>query len=116
MRQAGILAAAGIVALETMPGRLADDHRRARALAQGLGAHRGLEVETPEPASNMVYFSLAPSAALDAAGLRQRLLAEHVLIHEVGQRRVRLVLHYWIDDAAVQAVLAAFERALDGKA
>ena len=116
MRQAGILAAAGIVALETMPGRLADDHRRARALAQGLGAHRGLEVETPEPASNMVYFRLAPSAALDAAGLRDRLREQHVLIHEVGgPRRVRLVLHYWIDDAAVQAVLAAFERALDGK-
>jgi len=114
MRQAGILAAAGIVALETMPDRLADDHRRARVLAQGLGALRGLEIETPEPASNMVYFRLAPSAPLDAAGLRERLRAERVLIHEVGPRRVRLVLHYWIDDRALEAVLTAFARALNG--
>jgi threonine aldolase len=116
MRQAGILAAAGIVALETMPTRLADDHRRARTLAQGLGTIRRLEVETPDPASNMVYFRLAPSAPLDATGLRERLRAEGVLIHEVGPRRVRLVLHYWIDDAAVEQALSAFARALDGEA
>ena len=111
MRQAGILAAAGIVALETMPGRLAEDHRRARALAQGLTAQSGLDVENPEPASNMIYFRLTPAAGLDAAELRDRLKSEGVLIHPVGSHRVRLVLHYWIDDASVEATLSAFSRA-----
>jgi len=112
MRQAGILAAAGIVALETMPGRLAQDHRRARALAQGLTAQSGLDVENPEPASNMIYFRLTPAAGLDAAELRDRLKSEGVLIHPVGSHRVRLVLHYWIDDTGVEATLSAFARAL----
>lgn len=114
MRQAGILAAAGIIALETMPDRLADDHRRARRLARGLATLPGVDVETPEPATNMVYFRLLPSAAQDAAGLRDRLRVEQVLIHEVGPRRVRLVLHCWIDDAAVETALAAFARVLGG--
>jgi threonine aldolase len=112
MRQAGILAAAGIVALETMPDRLAEDHRRARALAQSLTAQSGLDVENPEPASNMVYFRLTPAAGLDAAELRDRLISEGVLIHPVGSHRVRLVLHYWIDDAGVEAARMAFARAL----
>jgi len=112
MRQAGILAAAGIVALETMPGRLAQDHRRARALAQGLTAQSGLDVENPEPASNMIYFRLTPAAGLDAAELRDRLKSEGVLIHPVGSHRVRLVLHYWIDDAGVEATLSAFARTM----
>jgi threonine aldolase len=116
MRQAGILAAAGIVALETMPGRLAQDHRRARALAQGLMAQSGLDVENPEPASNMIYFRLTPAAGLDAAELRDRLKSEGVLIHPVGSHRVRLVLHYWIDDAGVEATLSAFARALHQEA
>ena len=118
MRQAGILAAAGIVALETMPGRLVEDHRRARVLARGLTALGGLEVETPEPATNMVYFTIAPSATFDAAELRDRLHKEQVLIHEVGPRRVRLVLHYWLDDAALKSALTAFGKATErlGKA
>ena len=116
MRQAGILAAAGIVALETMPGRLAQDHRRARALAQGLIAQSGLDVENPEPASNMIYFRLTPAAGLDAEELRDRLKSEGVLIHPVGSHRVRLVLHYWIDDAGVEATLSAFARALSQEA
>ena len=116
MRQAGILAAAGIVALETMPGRLAQDHCRARALAQGLTAQSGLDVENPEPASNMIYFRLTPAAGLDAEELRDRLKSEGVLIHPVGSHRVRLVLHYWIDDAGVEATLSAFARALSQEA
>jgi threonine aldolase len=83
-----------------------------------LTALGGLEVETPEPATNMVYFTIAPSAPFDAAELRDRLHKEQVLIHEVGPRRVRLVLHYWVDDAALKSALTAFGKATErlGKA
>ncbi|MCJ7512144.1 MAG: low-specificity L-threonine aldolase [Anaerolineales bacterium] len=114
MRQAGILAAAGIVALDSMVGRLAEDHQRARRLAQGLAQIPGVEVETPEPASNMVYFRLAQTAVVDAAGLQDQLRSRGVLIHPVGPRRVRLVLHYGIDDGSVEAALEALGVVLGG--
>ena len=58
MRQAGILAAAGIYALEHMVERLADDHRRAKMLAQGLADLPGIQVEIMDPPSNMVFLRL----------------------------------------------------------
>ncbi|HYA78933.1 MAG TPA: low-specificity L-threonine aldolase, partial [Candidatus Nitrosopolaris sp.] len=60
MRQAGILAAAGIVALETMADRLGEDHARARRLADGLRAIPGLVLENATPATNLVFVSLSP--------------------------------------------------------
>jgi threonine aldolase len=112
MRQAGVIAAAGIVALETMIERLADDHRRARALAAGLSAIPGIEVETPVPASNMVYFALAAAIPFDAEELTRRLAARGVRIHSVQERRIRLVTHYWIDDEAIDTTIAAMRSVL----
>ena len=60
MRQAGVLAAAGIVALDKMVSRLGEDHERARELAQGLRAIPGLRLDPGTPATNMVFFDLAP--------------------------------------------------------
>ncbi len=60
MRQAGVLAAAGLVALETMTDRLTEDHARARVLAEGLREIEGLHLETDPPATNMVFFELHP--------------------------------------------------------
>ncbi len=115
MRQAGVLAAAGIVALETMVDRLGEDHRRAKTLARGLGRVNGIVVETPVPASNMVYFHLEDASQFDSGGLREALRARDVLILPVGPRRVRLVLHYWIDDAGVEAALEGFGAVLGEK-
>jgi threonine aldolase len=112
MRQVGILAAAGIVALEKMTERLVEDHRRARDLAQRLGGIPQVIVEDSNPPTNMVYFRMADDARLDGAGLEGALEKERIKIHAVGPRRVRLVLHYWIDDEGVKRTAEAIRLAL----
>jgi threonine aldolase len=111
MRQAGILAAAGIVALETMPGRLNEDHARARRLAEGLKAFPHLVLDPGTPHTNMVFFSLSEQSPFASA----QELASHmekcqVKIGIVNARRFRLVTHYWIDDEAVDKCLEAFRK------
>jgi len=108
MRQAGILAAAGIVALETMVTRLVEDHARARRLADGLRELRGIEVEETERMTNMVFVRLGPEAPLKAAGLVERLAAHRIKVGVIGDDRLRLVVHYWIRDEHIEATLRAF--------
>ncbi len=112
MRQAGILAAAGIVALETMPAHLAQDHRRARLLAQGLAALPGIELDAGAPQTNMVFCSLNPSVPLSAAEIAARLKERQVLVGVVGARRFRLVTHYWINDETVARAIEAFREVM----
>jgi threonine aldolase len=112
MRQAGIVAAAGIVALETMTERIGEDHRRARRLADGLRSIQGVALEPDPPPTNMVYFNLRPDVPVDGAGMERMLAKESILIHAVGPRRIRLVLHYWVDDEGVDRTLTAVRRAL----
>ena len=113
MRQAGILAAAGIVALETMVERLAEDHARARRLAEGLGRIPGLELDPGTPHTNMIFMSLAPvTAPLTAAQVAQRLAERSVKVGVAASNRFRLVTHYWIDDRAVDEAIAAFAQVL----
>lgn len=110
MRQAGVLAAAGIVALETMPQRLADDHRRARRLAEGLAALPGIKV-TPAP-TNIVYFELDPSLPVNAILLSEKLKARGILIMTRDAYRLRAVTHHWISDADIETTLQAIEEIL----
>lgn len=112
MRQAGVLAAAGIVALEKMTGRLAEDHVRARRLAEGLRQNDCIMLDPGSPATNMVFFNLAPHARLNAPELCDRLEREGILVSPSGARRFRLVTHYWIDDAGAERAVAAFASAL----
>ena len=112
MRQAGIVAAAGIVALETMTDRIGEDHRRARRLAEGLRTFRGVSIEPDPPPTNMVYFNLEAEVPQDGSGMERILAEESILIHAVGPRRIRLVLHYWIDDEGVDRTVAGIRRAL----
>jgi threonine aldolase len=107
MRQAGVLAAAGIVALETMADRLGEDHARARALAEGLARLPHVRVDPDPPATNMVYFHLSESAPFDGAGMESRLANDGILIHAVGPRRIRLVTHFWIDDESIGRTIEA---------
>ena len=109
MRQAGILAAAGIVALETMVERLAEDHRRAKMLASRLQQLPGLVLDPGSPHTNMVFLSLVDDAPLDGQQFAARLAELGVKVGLVGARRFRLVVHYWIDDAAVERAAGAFE-------
>lgn len=112
MRQAGVLAAAGIVALEKMVDRLAEDHRRARMLAMGLSKISGLKLDHPIPATNMVFVSLGDDVPHTAAWVAERLREVGVKVGVVGERRFRLVTHYWIDDQKVEKAIEAFGRIL----
>ena len=113
MRQAGILAAAGIVALESMPACLADDHLRARRLAQRLASIPGLVLDPGTPYTNMIFMSLSNDLhELDAQDVADRLLKKGVKVGVVGRRRFRLVTHFWIDDAAVDRAAAAFSEVI----
>jgi len=105
MRQAGVLAAAGIVALETMVDRLADDHARARRLAEGLAALPGISVGSTH--SNILYFSLDVSCPLDGAGLATALRNRGILLPNRGPRSFRAVTHCWISDEDIERTLTA---------
>jgi len=112
MRQAGILAAAGIVALESMIERMAADHTRAQWLAEGLAKIPGLVLDPGAPYTNMVFLKLAPEVTLTPREVAARLKEDGVLVGVTGDKRFRLVCHYWIDDAAVEHTLVAFGKAL----
>ncbi len=112
MRQAGILAAAGIVALEQMVDRLVEDHRRAQWLAEGLCQIGGLQLTFGMPATNMVFVSLAETEKKSAREIADRLYEHGIRVGVTGARSFRLVLHYWIDDSAVERTIEAFNAAL----
>lgn len=113
MRQAGVLAAAGIVALEEMVDRLAEDHANARELAQGLSAIEGVRLDKGSPNTNMVYVELAPELGISAEAVESALRAEGVLAGITGPRHFRLVCHYWIKDDDLPVIMAAFKKALN---
>jgi len=110
MRQAGILAAAGIVALETMVDRLADDHKRALYLAQGLSFLPWLVMDAGTPHTNMIFMSIVESIPVDAKQVAEELTKLGIKVGVAGKRRFRLVTHYWIDDAAIDKVILAFQK------
>ncbi len=112
MRQAGVLAAAGIVALETMIDRLVDDHNRARRLATGLAAIPGLILDPGTPQTNMVFLELAEEIGMSSSQVAARLAERNVLVGVTGPRRFRLVTHYWIDDNNIEFTIASFRRVI----
>ena len=108
MRQAGVVAAAGIVALETMVDRLAEDHHRARKLADFLAGLPAVELETARPPTNMVYFRLR-HGGISAEEFLAATLQQGIRISPPRAGTYRLVLHYWIDDEALNRVENAFK-------
>src|SRR5512139_2233428 len=112
MRQVGILAAAGIISLEKMTKRLAEDHARAKKMAAGLRQVKGLVVDAGSPHTNMVYLNLAEDLPVDAGQVMEKMKKLGVLVDAENTRRFRLVTHYWIDDDAVQKTVSAFEKSL----
>jgi threonine aldolase len=112
MRQAGIIAAAGIVALEKVLPRLPEDHRRAHLLADGLRHVEGIHLEPNTPQTNMVYIVLDEYVSEDAYAITKRLMEKGVKVGPVGKRRFRLVLHYWITDPDVKKTVMTFKETL----
>ncbi|MGQ9489716.1 MAG: low-specificity L-threonine aldolase [Anaerolineae bacterium] len=111
MRQAGVIAAAGIVALEQMVDRLAEDHANAAALAEGLTALPGIEVETVPVRTNIVFFRVN-RPDLDAPALAARLESAGVRMLALDPRRVRAVTNYHVTAEDIQAVLSAMRTIL----
>ncbi|MFN4033269.1 MAG: threonine aldolase family protein [Fimbriimonadales bacterium] len=104
MRQAGVLAAACLVALDTMIDRLAEDHARARRLAEAIAALPGFSVNLHTVQTNMVYVQTErPAQAVERA-----LAEQGVLCIALDPHRLRLVTHKDIDDAALAYAIEAF--------
>jgi len=112
MRQAGILAAAGVVALETMVDRLAEDHANAQRLARGLADIPGILLDAGTPFTNMVIFGLALSVPSDGRETAERLAQLGVRVQVIAPRRFRAALHYWVDARSVQRTVDAFRQVL----
>ncbi|MCE9627942.1 MAG: aminotransferase class I/II-fold pyridoxal phosphate-dependent enzyme [Candidatus Eisenbacteria bacterium] len=109
MRQAGILAAACLHALDHHIARLADDHARARRLAEGFAQAPGVSV--PKPDTNIVIADLEPGAP-DAATVVAALAERGVRTVPFGPRRVRAIAHLDVDDAGVEQAIGAFREVL----
>jgi threonine aldolase len=110
MRQAGVLAAAGLIALDEMTLRLGQDHENARRLARLLAAVPGVVVDESSVEINMVFFKVkveGKAAAFDdalVAAMRER----GVLISAASGGEYRFVTHYWVDHDRVEKAAAAF--------
>jgi threonine aldolase len=113
-RQAGIMAAAGLVALEHGPGRLHEDHARARELAEGLAGILPGAVDPAGVQTNIVFADVSATAH-DEAAWAARLAAEGVLVTVVAGR-VRMVTHNGITAAGIRAALGAWRRVAAGLA
>lgn len=106
MRQAGVLAAAGIYALEHNLQRLSEDHQRARSLASRLGELPGLRVDLESVQSNMVYVATEEPASEAVA----RLGTEGIDFLSLGRNLLRIVTHLHITDEDVERTILAFEK------
>lgn len=111
MRQSGVIAAAGLVALNEMASRLADDHRNAKALAHGLSRIQGLQIDPETISTNIVYFRLDTRGG-DAGTLVEALGRQGVLVLATSKDQMRAVLHHQVDAGDVRQALAVFRRVI----
>ncbi|HWQ14186.1 MAG TPA: low-specificity L-threonine aldolase [Roseiflexaceae bacterium] len=112
MRQAGVFAAAGIVALEQMVDRLAEDHANARLLAEGLARLPQIAIDPGAVQTDIVYFGLR-NTQLTPAELVGALRERGVLMGDSGGGRIRAVTHYGIDAGDIEEVLEAVRATLN---
>ncbi len=112
MRQAGILAAAGLVALREVAPRLHEDHATARQLAEGLSHIPGIEVDLEQVRINMVFIHFTDEVRLSVSDIAEQMAQRGVWVGGRDPRGLRLVTHYWITPAHIEQVIAAFREVL----
>lgn len=117
MRQAGVLAAAGIVALEQMVERMAEDHENSKLLARGLADYPQVDVQVERVVTNMVMFSVRNAASESLTEPQTELFLvkarEHgVLMGHMGEGKIRAVTHYGITAQDIENALVGIRRAL----
>jgi threonine aldolase len=115
MRQAGVLAAAGIVGLTEMVDRLAEDHANARLLAKGIKEIEGLDVDLEYVQTDIVIFSLV-TERMTPEEVVHGLAKEGVKLSAIGGSKFRAVTHYGIEEEDIKLALKAFRRVMKGKA
>ena len=114
MRQVGIIAAAGIVALEENVDRLVEDHRRMRMLAEGLSTIQGIKLQKNPPATNILFFGIEAEAPYSATQFVEQLKKHNILCNiEGSEGQIRLVTHYWIEDEDISYVIETFRSILE---
>ncbi|MBW8039665.1 MAG: low-specificity L-threonine aldolase [Planctomycetes bacterium] len=113
MRQAGIIAAAGIVAMEQMVERLKEDHANARRLAEGIDQIEGLSIDVAASKTNIIYFDLI-SDRIDIESFVKQLEKKGIrLLHIGGPRRCRVVTHYGIEAEDIDVTLKALKEVIE---
>ncbi|MBU1700146.1 MAG: low-specificity L-threonine aldolase [Candidatus Eisenbacteria bacterium] len=113
MRQAGILAAAGLYAVDHHRKRLTEDHRRALKLATSLAPLAGISVDPSRTETNMVMLQISNDAPPADVWI-EKLKEEGLLIIAMGERAIRLVTHLDIDDEGIERAVTAFTRVAGG--
>ncbi len=108
MRQAGVIAAAGIIALETMIDRLTEDHQHAREFALGLHNIKGVTVSQPGVDTNIVFFRTDES--IDPSDFILKLKDEGILLSSLGERQFRIVTHREISALDIDRTLTAIQK------
>ncbi len=112
MRQAGVLAAAGLVALKEVAPRVGEDHKTAHMLAEGLEQIPGIVLDLDRVRINMVLLRLTDDIQFTAYEVEDRLREKGIDIGARDSRSFRLVTHYWIDGDDVERVVSAFREIL----
>jgi len=108
MRQAGVLAAAGLIALERHPARLHEDHANARFLAEGLAQVSGIQIDPAKAPTNILVCDIS-GTGLDAAEFSRRLAQRQVLANGVNAETMRFVTHMDVDRSACERALQAVQ-------
>ncbi|HYV03829.1 MAG TPA: GntG family PLP-dependent aldolase [Blastocatellia bacterium] len=111
MRQVGVLAAAGLVALEKMPARLSEDHANAQVLARGIAEARGIRIDPERVQTNIVVFDIGETGQT-AVSFTAKLKELGVLASEINAREVRMVTHKDISRSDCETALGAIREAL----
>ena len=111
MRQAGILAAAGIVALEKMTERIVEDHQNAKALAYGISGINGISIDLEKIKTNIIYFSLDHSK-IESSLFIKKMAEKNIHFFELSSSWYRLVTHRGISKDDVRNVVEAFDQFL----
>lgn len=114
MRQAGIIAAAGIYALDHHIERLREDHRNAKRLALGLKAFKGISIDPDHVETNIVIFDVTHTGRT-APQLAEAMKREKVLIHPFGNTQIRLLTHLDVSGEDIETALKAFVKVFSGK-
>ena len=114
MRQVGIIAAAGIYALDHHIERLGEDHQNAKWLALGLKELKGVSIDPEQVETNIIIFNIA-NTGMTAPQIAEAMKKNGVLIHPIGKTQIRLLTHLDVSSEDIEVALKVFEKVLHGK-